>query len=228
MDEMVQNKTRRARGRPRNYDPDQALAQAMDAFWFGGYSGTSLDVLSESTGMKRPSLYGAFGDKRSLYLSALDRYAAEGRETMRSALDADVRLRESLKDFYDRAISSFVPRKTAARGCFLVGTAPVESMADPGIRAKLREALRGIDGIFETRFRQAQSQGELDRAADPAALAKMASAVLHTLAIRSRAGDSRAALDAIAETGAQLICGGCPRRPSRRGPTSRRSRAPRR
>jgi AcrR family transcriptional regulator len=59
----------RPRGRPRAYDPDVALAQAMDTFWHAGYAGTSLDDLSAATGMNRPSLYAAFGDKRALYLA---------------------------------------------------------------------------------------------------------------------------------------------------------------
>src|SRR5262249_17102093 len=64
----------KGRGRPRAYDPETALQTAIEAFWQAGYSGTSLDDLSAATGMNRPSLYGAFGDKRALYLKALDHY----------------------------------------------------------------------------------------------------------------------------------------------------------
>ena len=68
---MVQKEKVR-RGRPRAYDPERALAQATAAFWDAGYSATSLDDLSAATGMNRPSLYGAFGDKHALYLKAID------------------------------------------------------------------------------------------------------------------------------------------------------------
>ncbi len=64
----------RRRGRPRQYDPDQALAKAAETFWKHGYAATSLDDLVVATGMKRPSLYAAFGDKRDLYLKTLERY----------------------------------------------------------------------------------------------------------------------------------------------------------
>jgi len=67
------------RGRPRQYDPDQALAKAAAAFWKGGYAGTSLDELSAATGMNRPSLYAAFGEKRDLYLKTLERYQRKSR-----------------------------------------------------------------------------------------------------------------------------------------------------
>ncbi|HKU95144.1 MAG TPA: hypothetical protein VJR58_07710, partial [Vineibacter sp.] len=58
--DMVQKDEKRPRGRPRAYDPEQALAQATDTFWRTGFSGTSLDDLSGAMGMNRPSLYGAF------------------------------------------------------------------------------------------------------------------------------------------------------------------------
>src|SRR5262245_55977315 len=78
--------TRKRRGRPRAYDPETALQNAIDVFWQTGYSGTSLDDLSAATGMNRPSLYAAFGDKRALYLKALDHYWTLGHEAMREAL----------------------------------------------------------------------------------------------------------------------------------------------
>src|SRR5262249_62055712 len=73
---MVQKEPERRLGRPRAYDPEVALQRAMDAFWDGGFSGTSLDDLSDRTGMNRPSLYAAFGDKQALYLKTLDGYLA--------------------------------------------------------------------------------------------------------------------------------------------------------
>ena len=80
---MVQKRSKTAekprRGRPRQYDPDRALAGAADAFWQSGYAGTSLDELSAATGMNRPSLYAAFGDKSDLYLKTLERYRDQSR-----------------------------------------------------------------------------------------------------------------------------------------------------
>ena len=69
----------RMRGRPRQYDPERALAQAAEAFWKHGYAATSLDDLVAATGMNRPSLYAAFGDKRDLYLKTLTRYQQQSR-----------------------------------------------------------------------------------------------------------------------------------------------------
>src|ERR1700733_3259545 len=68
------------RGRPRSYEPDVALGQAMEAFWKSGYAATSLDDLSAATGMNRPSLYAAFGDKQDIYVKAYQKYRARLRE----------------------------------------------------------------------------------------------------------------------------------------------------
>lgn len=126
---------------------------------------------------------------------------------MEEALDFDRPLQEVLMRMYDGALSLYMPGKGVARGCFLIGTAATEAVGDPEIRSKLAEGLREFDRALEARLRHAQAQGELDAAADPAVLARIASAVLHTLAIRSRAGDSRAALRATADAAVQLICG---------------------
>src|SRR5260370_5408388 len=79
--EMVQKSPAR-RGRPRAYDPDSALARAVDAFWDAGFAATSLDDLTAATGMNRPSLYGAFGDKQALYRKALDLYRARTQQAI--------------------------------------------------------------------------------------------------------------------------------------------------
>jgi AcrR family transcriptional regulator len=195
------------RGRPRAYDPGEALERATDAFWRHGYSATSLDALSAATRMNRPSLYGAFGDKHALYAAALERYIAEGREQMEAALDGALPLRDALMRVYDGALAMYFPTKGAARGCFLIGTAVTESMTDADVRERLGRGLREFDRLFEQRLRHAQTEGELSPTADPQALAGVASALLHSLAMRSRAGDSRATLRAIAESGVELICG---------------------
>jgi AcrR family transcriptional regulator len=209
--EMVQKESVR-RGRPRAYDPETALAQAMAVFWSAGYAGTSLDDITAGTGMNRPSLYGAFGDKRALYLRSLERYRARGRAALIDALAPDRPLREGLRRVYQTALALYYSGEGGARGCFLIGTALTESVGDAEVRTTLRDALLEFDAAFEARLRLARDRGELPRAADPRSLAKVASAVLHTLAIRSRAGEPRKALEAMLDPALDLICGKSKRR----------------
>lgn len=201
-----EQESKRPRGRPRAYDPERALAQARDTFWKNGYSATTLDDLSEATGMNRPSLYGAFGDKRALYLATLERYVGTYREAMDHELAAPMPLRDALMHIYDLALSIYFRVGSAPRGCLLVGTAAVEAVNDSEVRDILGKGLLAFDKSFEARIRRAQEEGELDAEVDPAVLAKIASAILHTLALRSRAGDKRAALRATAEAGVAMIC----------------------
>src|SRR6478736_4222677 len=88
------------RGRPRAYQPEIALGKALDLFRKGGFAATSLDDLSAATGMNRPSLYGAFGDKRGLYIKAYQRYRDDARAAMVDIFRAELPLRDMLEKIY--------------------------------------------------------------------------------------------------------------------------------
>src|SRR6204780_4008384 len=92
------------RGRPRTYQPEVALAKALDLFRKGGFAATSLDDLSAATGMNRPSLYGAFGDKRELYLKSYARYRADARAAMIDIFRDELPIRERLQRIYAVAL----------------------------------------------------------------------------------------------------------------------------
>jgi AcrR family transcriptional regulator len=197
----------RRRGRPRAYDPQAALLQVTDTFWRTGYAGTSLDQISAATGMNRPSLNAAFGDKRALYLRALAHYWEVSFAAMGEALAEDLPLDEALMRVYDGALSIYFSGEGGPRGCFVIGTAVTEAMEDSEIRQSLAAGLRTFDTDFEVRFRTAIKTGELEADADPATLAALATATMHTIAIRARAGVSRAELREIARKAVNVICG---------------------
>jgi AcrR family transcriptional regulator len=203
---MEQNLPKRPRGRPRAYDPDQALVHATESFWRAGFSGTSLDDLSAATGMNRPSLYGAFGDKRALYLATLERYVETARADMAAALSDALPLAVGVQRVYSGALELYFASPEAPLGCFLIGTAATEAACDPQVRDTLGSGLRELTRAFERRFRAARDTGELEPSADPALLAELAGAVLHSLALRARAGDSRPALEAFARDAVRFLC----------------------
>ncbi len=206
---MVQKSTNdapRRRGRPRTYDPDAALTQAIRTFWRTGYAGTSLDHLSGATGMNRPSLYAAFGDKRALYLKALEHYWQLSYVAMAEALVPDRPLAEALMRVYRKALEFYFPGDGRPRGCFAISTATPEAVEDPKIRAALLLGLRKLDEAFEARIRLARERGEIAHDVEPSMLAKLASAVIYSLSIRARAGAPRAELEAFARYSAGLIC----------------------
>ena len=195
------------RGRPRAYDAQAALRQATETFWKAGYSGTSLDSIAAATGMNPPSLYAAFGNKHAIYLEALARYWELSLAATREALAEDHPLAESLMAAFDAALSIYFSGKGNARGCFVIGTAVAEAVDDAAIRNSVAAGLRMIDADFEARFRRARESGELKRDADPEALAVLASATMHSIAIRARAGIHRAELRELARKAVSVICG---------------------
>jgi TetR/AcrR family transcriptional regulator, copper-responsive repressor len=194
------------RGRPRAYEPDVALGKALDLFRKGGFAATSLDDLSAATGMNRPSLYGAFGDKRELYIKSYQRYRDDARAAMTDIFREDMPIRKRLERIYAVALDIYLSGESGPRGCFTVMTAASEAVGDPDIRAMVLEGLIELDKAFAACFRPAKEKGELPESADPAVLAQLASATIHTIAIRARARVPRKELEAIVKGALDLMC----------------------
>ena len=195
------------RGRPRAYEPEIALGKALDLFRKQGFAATSLDDLSEATGMNRPSLYGAFGDKRELYIKSYQRYREDARASMVAIFREEMPVRERLARIYASALNIYLSGETGPRGCFTVVTAASEAVSDPDIRAMVLDGLSELDKAFASCFRRAKDKGELPESADPAVLAQLASATVHSVAIRSRARVPRKELEAIVKGAIDVMVG---------------------
>jgi AcrR family transcriptional regulator len=195
------------RGRPRSYDPDAALARAMETFWKSGYAATTLDDLSAATGMNRPSLYAAFGDKQGIYIKAYRRYRVQMRDEFRPILEAEAPVRHVLKRLFEACRAIYLSGPDGPRGCLSVVTASSEAIADPEIRRLVVEAIAALDQGFAALYAKAIARGELAASADPAALAKITTATIHTLAIRARSGVASGELQALIDAAVALICG---------------------
>jgi AcrR family transcriptional regulator len=195
------------RGRPRAYEPDVALGKALDLFRKEGFAATSLDDLSAATGMNRPSLYGAFGDKRALYIKSYQRYRDDARAAMLNIFRDEMPIRKRLARIYAVALDIYLSGETP-RGCFTVMTAASEAVSDPEIRAMVSEGFVELDKAFAACFRHAKDKGELAAGADPVVLSQLASATMHTIAIRARAGVARKELEAIVKGAMDVLVGG--------------------
>src|SRR5271169_823869 len=140
------------RGRPRAYQPDIALGKALDLFRQDGFAATSLDDLSAATGMNRPSLYGAFGDKRELYIKSYQRYRDDARAAMIEIFRDQLPIRKRLERIYAVALGIYLAGESP-RGCFTVMTAASEAVADPQIRGMVLEGFSELDKAFANCFR---------------------------------------------------------------------------
>ena len=188
----MQNSTKRL-GRPPAYDKAVALAAMRDLFWLKGAAATSLDDIVAVTGMNRPSLYAAFGDKRAMYFAGLESFASDVRQGIAEALDHDD-LRTALEHFYHGAILQYTSGPVQ-RGCMAVCTATLEAAGDVEAQQFLSALLSDIEEALRARFEKAFAGSA---AIAPEVAARLAASVLHSLAIRARAGTSRAELEDVA------------------------------
>jgi AcrR family transcriptional regulator len=189
------------RGRPRGFDAEIVLGQVRDTFWKHGFAGTSMDQLSAATGLHKPSLYGAFGDKKQLYMETLNRYRAEARAQFGAAL-AKPGVIDSIADLLDRAIAMYTRGEGFGAGCFMMNTAVTVAGEDPEILAFVRDAMEALDRALTRRFERAIAEGELKADADAAGLARIVVTGHYDLSVRARAGYSREELAAL---GAQTL-----------------------
>jgi len=201
---MVQ-KEAKPRGRPRSFDADAVLDKARAVFWNLGYAATSLDDLAAATGLNRPSLYAAFGDKHALYMAAMDRSRRETEAALGAALATEMPLRKLLEIVFDRTADLYRAGESGQRGCFMVGTAVTQAVDDAEVRELLGRFVADTDAAFTGRFERSAS--ELAPGVTPAIAGPMASATFHTLAVRARTGIGEAELKAIGRAAVTLICG---------------------
>lgn len=191
---------RRPRGRPRAFDRDAALGAAGQRFRTQGFAGTSLDDLAEATGVNRPSLYAAFGDKRALYLAALERTETWLQGSFDGLLRADLPLRDVVERMLRFSIDVYLSGDTGPSGCIALNTAPVEAVSDPEIRDALRRVLALEDRMVEAILTQAGSPA-------PQAHTAIVTGLLHSLSIRARAGETKEAMTRLAVDCADLVAG---------------------
>jgi AcrR family transcriptional regulator len=195
---------KKTRGRPRKFDTQEALGKALFVFWSNGFAGTSLDELAEAMSMRRPSIYNAFGDKESLYRASLEAFQQRllsGLDTLDSQNDPQ----SILERFFARALDVYTAGDTPL-GCFIFCTAPAEAIAHPDVRADMLAVTSRIDRTLKAFFDNTQKAGRMHRDVDPLVAAQVTQATLHSLALRSRAGQSRASLNRMARGAVALIC----------------------
>ena len=182
-----------SRGRPRSFDEHAVLDAVMRAFWEHGYEGTSVATLEAATGLKAPSLYGAFGSKELLYQTALQRYASEHGAVLRPDGPAREAIAAFLLEAADRFSEGGLPP-----GCMISTAALGVGAAQRGVATRpARMRAQTLAGI-EQRLRRAVDDGELPADTDPAALARLVGAVIQGMSVQAIDGATRADLRALA------------------------------
>ena len=186
------------RGRPREFDVDLALTQALRLFWSKGYEGTSLTDLTEAMGITRPSLYAAFGNKESLFRKALDLYEREKLAYIGQALDKPT-AREVARHLLEGSLANQCSA-SEPRGCLGVISSVACGPEAESIRAEVLERGRkGHQALIE-RMKRAAEAGDLPAHVDPEGLTKYLTAILQGMAVQAGAGASREDLQRLVDT----------------------------
>lgn len=184
-------------GRHREFDVDEALDAALSVFWRKGYEGASVEDLARATGVARPGLYSAFGNKASLFLKALDRYDAQYMAFMSEAL-AEPRIRDVVRRILEGSLQ-VQTLDDKARGCLGVnGALACSDEAEP-IRQELIARRTATEAALRARLERARQEGELPPSMDCAVLASYVMTVNQGMAVQAKAGASRAALGAVVD-----------------------------
>ncbi|AUS77024.1 TetR/AcrR family transcriptional regulator [Actinoalloteichus sp. AHMU CJ021] len=188
----------RRRGRPRAFDRETALRQAMEVFWERGYEGTRLTDLVQAMRMNPPSLYGAFGSKEKLFREAVEFYNSPDRSTTTLALERPGPVRDAVEALLRDNARAYVDPETP-HGCLVVLSAISYSPESEGLRDLLRSLREQDRDRLRARLRAARADGGLPGSVDVDRLASFLMSVLFGLSIQARDGATLAELDGVVD-----------------------------
>lgn len=184
-------------GRPRSFDLDKALDQALEVFHRNGYEGASVAELTEAMGINPPSLYAAFGNKEALFRRALDRYASRLTCFWTDALNAPTA--RGMVAILLRETANFLTKDCTPPGCLFVRSAVSCSEATDAIRRELNARRTAGEVAIRERLERAVAEGELPADIDPEDVARYIATVLEGMSVQAAGGATREDLLRVAE-----------------------------
>jgi TetR/AcrR family transcriptional repressor of nem operon len=189
--------------RPREFDEEVVLDAAIQCFWNRGFEATSVKDLIERTGIAAASLYNAYGDKRSIYQAALDRYV-EISIGARIERCGTLPPRAAISAFFDEILRRSLTDREQ-KGCLLVNSALEMAPHDPEFRKSIARVLKRIEAFFLGCVETGQADGTLSRSTPPEALAQHLLGVLMGLRVLARVRPERALLEGVVSTALVLL-----------------------
>ncbi len=170
-------------GRPLEFDRDEALSRAVEAFWCHGYEGLPTTVLAEEMGVSKSSLYNSFGTKRELLLEAVSAYADARAAAIRQIAASPDLLRQMRALLLDIAHNN-----DGGMGCLLVNTAAELGLHDFGVRQLLHSGFQSVSDAFELLVIAGQRSGDFKRGLDSAKAALLIVTTISGLRVLAKAG----------------------------------------
>ncbi len=188
----------------KSFDVDATLDRAMHAFWARGYEATSLQDLLDCMGINRGSLYGTYGDKRALFLKALERYDRQHRRAWVAGIAADATPVDAIARIFEDAVAAAV-EKGSRDGCLLVNTALELSPHDKEIQNFVSNALSEMEDFFEHMIERGKAGGTVPGHIDASATAGALLSLFIGLRVLARSRPEPQLLNAIAAQAQALL-----------------------
>jgi TetR/AcrR family transcriptional regulator, transcriptional repressor for nem operon len=190
-------------GRPREFDLDVALQDAIEVFRTHGYHGTSVQDLTAGTGLARGSLYKAFHDKRSLFLAALEHYMAGSLQRLSATLNAPGSAREAIRE----TLLAYAKRVAGAQceGCLITMAAMEMVPQDAEVSAILRRNVRRMQDLFAAAVIRGQLAGDIAAGADERAIARMLVVTIQGLRVFGKTAPSLAEVTDVVDLAMRAI-----------------------
>ncbi|MBO2451123.1 TetR/AcrR family transcriptional regulator [Actinomadura barringtoniae] len=185
------------RGRPRTFDPDTALHQALDVFWERGYEGTSINDLARAMGIASASIYACFGSKEDLFRQVMALYGTASGGPPRDALSDEPTAREAVHAML-RATADQITGPDTPHYCMLILAAPTGAVENHSVREFLADARRDMFTTIRDRLDRGVTEGDLAKQPDGLnGIARYYTTVVQGLSIQARDGATRDELETV-------------------------------
>ncbi|OKP90224.1 TetR/AcrR family transcriptional regulator [Paenibacillus sp. P32E] len=183
--------------RSKEFDVDNVLGKAMNVFWQQGYEKTSMQDLVTGMGIHKRSMYDTFGDKHTLYIKAMERFAEMTASKMEGRVEGTDSAKEAIRLLFDTIIYK---QESEPTGCLLVNTAVELANHDPAATSKVNEAFLQTEQLFERLVVQGQASGEISSRHQAANLAVFLHNALVGLRVMVKTTPDKDKLQTIADT----------------------------
>jgi TetR/AcrR family transcriptional regulator, transcriptional repressor for nem operon len=190
--------------RPREFDEVTALEAAIECFWHRGYEATSVRDLGDKMGLSGPSLYNTYGDKRTLYVRALEHYLDHSARALIKRLERSLPPKKAVRRFIEEIIEHSV-KDRERRGCFLINSALEVAPHDRELRSFVADRFDEIETFFYRSIKAAQAQGTVPRSRAAKDLARLLLGVLLGIRVLARSKPERALLEGVARPALALL-----------------------
>lgn len=190
--------------RPKNFNKEEVLNNAMQLFWQKGYEATSIQDLVAHLGINKQSLYDTFGDKQTLYLSALRNYRQENEIGFNNLCPENGSVKETFKSFFENVINNICD-DSQKKGCFLNNAAVELAANNEEISKVCLEGMQTIEKKFSKLIKHGQARGEIKKELDADGAASFFYVVLNGLRTIGKIKEDRNKLEAIVENTLSIL-----------------------